>query len=865
MDCGPAALTSLLAGFRIPVSYGRLREACQTDLDGTSIDTMEAVSNELGLCAEQIMLPLDHLLIPECKALPCLVVTQLADGMTHFVVVWRRHGAWLQIMDPAAGRRWVPAKQFLRDVYRHRMAVPAEGWREFAVSEDFQRAIHVRMRRLGIGRPDRDRLAAAAAADTSFQSLATLDAALRLLQSLREANAIGSSNEVTRLLDELQRQPELIPASYWSVRSTEPDEDGTEQVLMSGAVLVRALGKQTEPGAEGFGSEEVQAAAAEKPLQPLRELARYATGCGLPSLIVFAVGSVVSSAGVLVEALLFRSLLDITSQLHVAGQRAGAMLAVLAVSVLLLGLDAWLMAAGIRFGRLMEMQLRMAFLRKLPKLGDRYFQSRLTSDMAERSHVLHQLRHVADLFRQFASATGKLCFTAAALIWLEPSSYAFVLLMAGIALAIPAITQAFLGDRDLRLRSHAGALTRYVLDGLLGLVMIRAHGGERQLRSEQEKLLGRWGEAALRLQTAAVRVEAAGTISLFGLSVLLLWQRPLTGSDIGRVLLTVYWALNLPTYGQEMCALARKLTYYRNLTLRLLEPLGAPEEKDRLDRLSKLTSAPSVVFRDVSVTASGHSILSGINLQIESGSHVAVVGPSGAGKSSLVGLLLGWWKPGSGDIEVEGAPIRYEQVRRSTAWVDPGVQIWNRSLFGNIGYGTEAEAGAIATAVDGALLRNVLESLPDGLQSNLGEGGALVSGGEAQRVRLARAMLRNDAQLVLLDEPFRGLDREKRRELLRRARRIWQRATLICITHDIQETLDFDQVVVLENGRIAESGSPRVLMADDESRFAQLVRAEQATRSELWSGAGWRRIRVQAGRLVETMREASHHAEEEVA
>jgi ABC-type bacteriocin/lantibiotic exporter with double-glycine peptidase domain len=104
MDCGPAALKSLLEGFGIPVSYGRLREACQTDVDGTSIDTLEEIAKQLGLDAEQVMLPADYLLLPEARALPALVVVYLPSGITHFVVLWRRYGALVQVMDPGSGR-----------------------------------------------------------------------------------------------------------------------------------------------------------------------------------------------------------------------------------------------------------------------------------------------------------------------------------------------------------------------------------------------------------------------------------------------------------------------------------------------------------------------------------------------------------------------------------------------------------------------------------------------------------------------------------------------------------------------------------------------------------------------------------------
>lgn len=139
MDCGPAALKCLLEGFGVNVHYGRLREACQTDVDGTSIDTLEEVANQLGVQAEQIMLPVDHVLLPESRALPAIAVVVQPNGITHFVVVWRTHGQYVQIMDPATGRRFVPRDQFLNQLYVHKMSVPAEDWREYAASDDFLR------------------------------------------------------------------------------------------------------------------------------------------------------------------------------------------------------------------------------------------------------------------------------------------------------------------------------------------------------------------------------------------------------------------------------------------------------------------------------------------------------------------------------------------------------------------------------------------------------------------------------------------------------------------------------------------------------------------------------------------------------
>src|SRR3954453_17331911 len=137
LDCGPAALKSLLEGFGIRASYGRLREACQTSVDGTSIDTLEALAGMLGLEAEQITLPVESLLLPEAAALPALVVVTLPSGLTHFLVVWRVHGPWVQVMDPARGRRWMRTSQLLREVYVHENRVPADAFREWAETVGF--------------------------------------------------------------------------------------------------------------------------------------------------------------------------------------------------------------------------------------------------------------------------------------------------------------------------------------------------------------------------------------------------------------------------------------------------------------------------------------------------------------------------------------------------------------------------------------------------------------------------------------------------------------------------------------------------------------------------------------------------------
>ncbi|MBI3774046.1 MAG: ABC transporter permease, partial [Gammaproteobacteria bacterium] len=137
----------------------------------------------------------------------------------------------------------------------------------------------------------------------------------------------------------------------------------------------------------------------------------------------------------------------------------------------------------------------------------------------------------------------------------------------------------------------------------------------------------------------------------------------------------------------------------------------------------------------------------------------------------------------------------------------------------------------------------------DGLQTLLGEGGAMLSGGEGQRLRLARALARREVRLAILDEPFRGLDREHRRTLLAAVREHWRAQTLLCATHDVAETQNFARVLVIEHGRIIEDGAPQILYARADSRYRALLEADDQVRQRTWQDAVWRRLSLVDGQL----------------
>ncbi|HEU0175458.1 MAG TPA: cysteine peptidase family C39 domain-containing protein [Blastocatellia bacterium] len=910
MDCGPASLKCLLEGFGVLVSYGRLREACQTDVDGTSIDTMEEVAAQLGLDAEQVMVPADHLLLPESGSLPAIAVVRLANGVTHFVVVWRTHGSFVQVMDPGTGRRWMSREQLIRALYIHAATIPAPAWREWVESDSFLNPLRRRLRELGAPKGEIERSIESALGDESWRSMAALDAAARMTAAIVDAGGLSRGGAAARILwqfaerarREIGGEQATIPPYYWSVSPSEPNEEGEERLKARGAVLVQVRGRRAKDGeVKQALSPELVAALDEEPTRPGLDLIRLLRRDGLITPMTLIAALAIAACGLTIESVLFQGLFDLGRKLAPTEQRLGAMAALIAFASALMLLEWPIASNALKMGRRLEIRLRVAFMEKIPRLGDRYFQSRLISDMAERGHSAHSLRQLPSLGARFLRLCFELALTTAGLIWLDPAGAWAAAVVAVIALALPLALQSRLTERDLRIRSHNGALSRFYLDAMLGLAPIRAHGAERSVRLEHESLLVEWMRASYDYLRAVVAGETAQSLIGFSLAAWLLFDHLSRAGASGGVLLMVYWALNLPALGQEIAMLAQQYPSQRNVTLRLLEPLGAPEEGGRGDGAtgrrgdeesekrgetfslepSLLPVAPSprrpvaagvaLEFENVSVRAGGHLILNNFDLRIEAGSHVAIVGPSGAGKSSFVGLLLGWHRAADGRVTVDGETLtseRLARLRRETAWVDPAVQLWNRSFIDNLRYGY-ADCGfeglndaanrpsAIRnprSAIEMAELRPVLEKLPEGLQARLGEGGGLVSGGEGQRVRFGRALMKADARLVILDEPFRGLDREKRRALLGRAREVWRDATLLCVTHDVGETLDFDRVLVMDGGRIVEDAQAVELASRRDSLYRALLDDEEVVRAEMWASDEWRRLRVEGGRVREEER-----------
>jgi ATP-binding cassette subfamily B protein len=861
MDCGPAALAALCAGFGVPASYGRLREACQTGVDGTSIDALEDVANVLGLDAEQVMVPVDRLLEPSAAALPAIVVSRLPNGFLHFVVVWRTHGRLVQVMDPAVGRRFRARSQLVADCYQHTMAVPAAAWRDVASADGAMRELQARLRTLGVADPDA--LVEQAVADPGWQRLAHLDATARLVTTVVADHDLKPGPESAALVDHLLADPGRVADPWWPVIATEPSGDAVEQVAMRGAVIVRAsVSASGHTGAPSpAAAAELEAARRERRPRPVRDLVGLLPRSTVRQMAAVAAGTVLAAAGLVAEAGLLAAIFDrlVTGRLG-----TGLVAGVVAVGLGLLVLGAALTSGELRLGRTLEHTLRLRIADKLARLPDGYLHSRPTSDMAERSHSLHRLRLLPEVGGQALGAGAGLAFTAAGLVWLDPASTAPALVGAVAACAVPLAFNPLLAERDLRLRTHHGALGQMGLDALLGAVPIRAQRGQRAVTRAHDELLDEWRRSGRSLVRAAVTADATQAVITAVVVGWLLAGFLSRAEDPGRSLLFVYWALLLPVLGYDLALALRRWPPLRTVILRLLEPLAASEESpadidtapahpEPVDDRPEATGI-AIDLTGVSVVASGHLVLRDVDLHVPAGAHIAVVGASGAGKSTLLGLLLGWHHAVEGRVLVDGHPLTgavLTRLRDTTAWVDPAVQLWNRPLADNLRYGAPPDSPPMDDVVAATGLEPVLASLPDGIDTPLGEGGALVSGGEGQRVRLGRALTRREARLVLLDEPFRGLDRTARSALLAEVRGRWPDATLLCATHDVAATASFDRVVVVEDGQVVEDGPPADLAADRTSRYRAMLDAEEAAQAMLFRATGWRHLRITDGRMVE--------------
>ena len=236
-----------------------------------------------------------------------------------------------------------------------------------------------------------------------------------------------------------------------------------------------------------------------------------------------------------------------------------------------------------------------------------------------------------------------------------------------------------------------------------------------------------------------------------------------------------------------------------------------------------------VEFRDVTFSYGHTVVLRGVSFTVPAGGSLAIVGPTGSGKSTLVNLMPRLFDPERGQILIDGVPVRsypLRQLRRAIGYVPQETFLFSVPLRENIGFGAETELtdSELDWAGDVSQLNKDVEDFPAGYDTMIGERGVTLSGGQKQRTAIARAVAK-DPRILILDDALSAVDTYTEAEILRRLRGVMRERTSIVVAHRISTVKDADEILVLDEGRIAERGSHRALL-EQNGLYAKMYRRQ---------------------------------------
>ena len=420
-----------------------------------------------------------------------------------------------------------------------------------------------------------------------------------------------------------------------------------------------------------------------------------------------------------------------------------------------------------------------------------------------------------------------------------PLAAAAVLGLAASGTAFPWLAWRLGRGPGRRLASLRGDLAARLVDAVQGQADLLAFGRE----ADHAAAVGAVSRQAVGEQQRLARASALGG-SLTGLgadltavAVLALAIPSVRAGDLDGVHLAVVTLVTLAAF-EAVAALPAAW-------------LGLGAVRESAGRLFEVTDQPPAVAepagpdagsaaapraleaRDLRFTYPGEPrpALDGVSLRLEPGRRVAVVGPSGSGKSTLVHLLLRFWDVPPGSLLLDGGDARAwpsDRVRGAIAFAAQRAHLFTGTLRENLALAAPGAAEAALRAVLATVrLDDLVARLPEGLDTWIGEPGLQLSGGERQRLALARALLK-DAPFLLLDEPTAHLDALTEREVMREIGRAGEGRATLLVTHRIVSLEAFDEVLVLERGRVAERGRARDL-ARSGGTFARLLALQRST------------------------------------
>ena len=377
---------------------------------------------------------------------------------------------------------------------------------------------------------------------------------------------------------------------------------------------------------------------------------------------------------------------------------------------------------------------------------------------------------------------------------------------------------------SVRAREAAGSLNAHAVDSIQGLAEVAAFQQESRRDAEFAARAHAYAQARMPFLRDLARQSALQEVAtgLGGLAV------AATGAalaahgalDPGIVPLLTLLALSAFVPVWEIAQVGRQLADTFAATQRLhavhAEPVPVTDGPG-VPSGSPGVVTPALEMARVTFTYPGRRrpALDDVSLTVAPGSTIALIGPSGAGKTTVANLFLRFWDPTDGMVRLHGHDLRryrLDDLRARIALVAQDTYLFNDTLRANIRLARPSASDAeVAAAVERAALREFVESLPDGLDTVVGERGAQLSGGQRQRVAIARAFLK-DAPILILDEATSHLDAVSEHAVRSALDRLARGRTTVVIAHRLSTVRDADQILVFDEGRLVDTGTHEALL-----------------------------------------------------
>ncbi len=449
-------------------------------------------------------------------------------------------------------------------------------------------------------------------------------------------------------------------------------------------------------------------------------------------------------------------------------------------------------------------------------------------------------RVAADTILSLLASLVFLAGSVAVMLWLNWRLFLLSVVLVPFSVWAMRRYQHRLTSHVRKLRERSADIGSFLIETLLGMRLVVTSGAETHEAHRFRERNQRFIDALLAMQLTSYLAGAApGAILTLSTAAVFLYGGKLVIDEvmtIGALVAFMAYHLRLLAPIQNLLGLYIELATARVSLGRVFELLDTPAEvAERPRAVAFETVAGDVEFDNVTLEHDRESVvLDSVSFRVPAGSICAVVGPSGVGKSTIADLMLRLYDPQSGAVRLDGCDlrdIRLADVRSAVALVDQSPYLFNASIRENIAYARpEATLEQIVEAARAAAVHDFIAALPDGYDTQVGERGLTLSAGERQRVAIARALLRRPSVLVL-DEPTSALDPATEKSLSGTLLHSMRERTTILITHRASMIEIADQVVVLQDGKVAEAGRPVDLLVS-ENAFTSLFRTEAVTAEE---------------------------------